>query len=96
MRFNYENKSNSWVCESHNPGITIAQVSGDGIVHQLLMVLIVGICVAIVWALGRWFVTKFAAPPIVMTVWNGLFLLLGAIFIINFLMGLAGHPLIRW
>ena len=73
-----------------------AQISGDGLVHQLMVVLLVGICVAIVWFLGRWFITKFAAPAIVMTVWNALFLLLGAIFIINFLLSLAGHPFIRW
>lgn len=74
----------------------LAAVDGDGIVKQLMIVLLVGICVAIIWALGRWFITKFAAPAVVMTIWNALFLLIGAIFIINFLMGLAGHPFIRW
>lgn len=73
-----------------------AEISGDGMIHQLLVVLIVGICVGIVWALGRWTITKFAAPAIIMTVWNGLFLFVGAICLINFLLGLAGHPLIRW
>lgn len=76
--------------------VILAGGDGGGIIHQLLMVLIVGICVAIVWALGRWFITKFGAPGVVMTVWNALFLLLGAIFIINFLMGLAGHPFLQW
>lgn len=74
----------------------LSQINGSGLVNQLLFVLIVGICVAIVWALGRWFIQKFASPPVVMTVWNALFLLLGAIFVINFLMGLAGHPFIKW
>lgn len=82
---------------SGNPVLADIQgISGDGLVHQLFLILIVGICVAIVWALGRWFIQKFAAPGIVMTVWNAFFLLLGAIFIINFLLGLAGHPFIRW
>jgi len=74
----------------------LAEISGDGLVHQLMFVLIVGICVAIVWALGRWFIIVASLPTIVMTCWNALFLLLGAIFIINFLLGLAGHPFIRW
>ena len=74
----------------------LSQINGDGLVHQLMFVLIVGICVAIVWALGRWFIVKAALPGIVMTCWNGLFLLLGAIFVINFLLGLGGHPFIRW
>lgn len=74
----------------------LSQINGDGLIHQLLIVLIVGICVAIVWALGRWFIMKFAVPGVVMTCWNALFLLLGAIFVINFLMSLAGHPFITW
>lgn len=61
-----------------------------------MCVLIVGICVAIVWALGRWFILKFGAPALVMVVWNALFMLLGAIFIINFLLGLTGHQFIKW
>ena len=76
--------------------VVLTNGGGGGIVHQLLVVLIVGICVAIVWALGRWFIQKFAAPAIVMTVWNALFLLLGAIFVINFLLGLTGNAFIKW
>ena len=79
-----------------NTHLMLAQIAGDGLIHQLFVVLMVGICVAIVWALGRWFIAKFAAPAIVMTCWNALFLLLGAIFVINFLLNLAGHPFIRW
>jgi len=74
----------------------LAQIDGGGVVHQLLVVLIVGICCAIVWWVGQWFIQKMALPAIVGTVWMGLFILLGAIFIINFLLGLAGHPFIKW
>lgn len=74
----------------------LAAVSGEGLVNQLLFILIIGICVLIVWWLGRWFITKLAAPAIVMTVWNGLFILLGALCIINFLLGLVDRPFIRW
>lgn len=76
--------------------IMLAEVGGEGLVRQLFLVLLVGICAGIVWALGRWTITKFAAPPVVMTVWNGLFLFVGAICLVNFLMGLAGHQFIRW
>ena len=75
----------------------LAQISGDGLVHQLLVVLIVGICVGIVWWLGRYFITALTLPAIVMTIWNGLFILLGALFLINFLLSLTGHPFLpRW
>lgn len=76
--------------------IMLSVVSGEGLVHQLMMVLIVGVCVAIIWALGRWTIVKFALPALVLTVWNGLFLFVGAFCLINFLLGLAGYPLIKW
>lgn len=74
----------------------LAAVDGEGMVRQLLFVLIVGLCVLIVWWLGRYFITKLAADGIVMTVWNGLFILLGGIVVINFLLGLVDKPFIRW
>ena len=70
--------------------------SGSGLIHSLFMILIVGICVLIVWAVGRWVITKFAAPAIAMTIWNGLFILVGCIIIINFLLSLAGHGFISY
>lgn len=79
-----------------NSLISLAAIAGDGLVHQLLMVLLVAICVGIVWALGRWFIQKFAAPALAMTVWNGLFLIVGAIVIINFLLSLTDHGFIKW
>jgi hypothetical protein len=74
----------------------LAAISGEGMVRQLLVVLIIGICVLIVWYMGKWVITKLGALPIVMTVWNGLFILLGGIVIINFLLGMVDRPLIRW
>jgi hypothetical protein len=70
--------------------------SGGGLVHDLLAVFIIGLCVGIVYALGRWFIQKLAAPPIAMTIWNGFFILVLAIVIINFLLGLTGHGFIRY
>jgi hypothetical protein len=76
--------------------LLLASIDGQGLVHQLMVVLIIAVCAAIVWALGRWVAAKLAAPAVVMTVWNGLFLFVGAICVINFLLGLAGHPFIAW
>jgi len=70
--------------------------SGSGLIHSLLAVLIVGICIGIVYAVGRWFILKLTQSALVMTVWNGFFILVGAIIVINFLMSLTGHPFIQW
>lgn len=74
----------------------IAALSGDGMVNLLVFVLIIGICLLIVWWLGRYFLTKFGAPGIFLTCWNGLFVLLGGLCLINFLLGLVGKPFVRW
>lgn len=76
--------------------ITLAAVSGEGMVHQLLMILLIGICVGIVYAMGWWFLKRPPIPPVAMTIWNGLFILILGIVIINFLLGLAGKNFINW
>ena len=76
--------------------IVVFNGGGGGLVHGLFMVLIVGICVGIVYALGRYFIQKFAAPSLAMTIWNGFFLLVIAIVVINFLLGLAGKPFLKY
>jgi hypothetical protein len=65
--------------------------NSGGLIHSLFAVLIIGICVAIIWAVGRYFITKITQNALAMTVWNGFFVLVGAIIVINFLMSLDGH-----
>lgn len=74
----------------------IAVGSGSGLIHGLLLVLIVGICLGIVYAVGRWFIPKFTPAPIAMTIWNGFFILVMAILVINFLLSLGGWGFIRY
>lgn len=77
----------------------LAEISvggGSGLVHSLLMVLLVGVCLGIVWALGRWLIGALGAPAVAQTVWNGLFLVVGAVVIINFLLSIAGHGFISY
>lgn len=75
---------------------SLAAVSGEGLVNQLLFILIIGICLLIIWWLGKYFISKLGAPPLALTVWNGLFVLLGALCAINFLLSLIDKPFIRW
>jgi hypothetical protein len=76
--------------------IIFATLAGGGIVHWLLALLIVGLCLLAIWAVGRWCLLKFAAPAIVITVWDVLFVLVGLIVIVNALMGMIGHPFIPY
>jgi hypothetical protein len=70
--------------------------SGSGLIHQLFVVLIIGICALLLWAAGRWVIAKIAAPAIVMTIWTGFFLLLGLIVVLNFLLGTVGHSFLSY
>jgi amino acid permease len=74
----------------------IVLTDSNGLVGQLFFFLIVGLCVALIFWVGRWFIQKLNAPAQAMTLWNGLFILVGLIVALNFLLGLAGHPFIRW
>jgi len=70
--------------------------SQGGLVHGLLLFLLVAICVLAIWYVGTWFISKLGAPPMALTIWNGIFLLVGLIVFINFLLGLAGRPLFAY
>lgn len=71
-------------------------VSGD-FIHQLWHVLIIALCALVIFAIGMWFIQKLApAYPVVLTVWIGFFVLVGGMIVLNFLMGLGGHPLYSW
>lgn len=74
----------------------IAQIATNGLVHSLMAVLIIGICVVLIYVAGAWFIRQVSAPPFAMTVWNGFFILVGLIVILNFLLGLDGHPIVVW
>lgn len=74
----------------------LAAVSGEGIVRQLGFMLVIGICAALIWLTGKYFITKLGLPPIAMTVWNAIFILVGLFVAINFLLGLIGKPLVKW
>lgn len=74
---------------------TLAAISGEGMINQLLFVLIIGICLAIVWWLGKYFAGQLEAPPIAIKIWNGLFTLLLCLCAINFLLSLIGKPFVR-
>ena len=71
-------------------------MEGGGAAHQIFVVFLWILIGLILWWLGRTFFPKLGMPAIGMQVWDGLFLLIAAVVIINFLAGLAGHPFISW
>lgn len=75
---------------------SVVIAGGSGVVNEFLMFLLVGVCLLLIWLAGRWVLAKCAAPAIALTVWTGLFGLIGLIIIINFLLGLGGHAFISY
>lgn len=76
--------------------IKLHSVGDEGLISQLWHFLIIGMCIAIIYCVGYYFFTRPKVPPIVLMVWNGFFVLVGAIVVINFLMGLGGQRFIAW
>lgn len=71
-------------------------MEGDGFLKQALTIFIVIAVGLIIWGLGRWLFPKLNAPAMVLTVWDGLFVLVGAVAVINFLLSLIGKGFIKW
>lgn len=76
--------------------IAAIQIGGEGLINNLLTFLLLGICVALIYVTGWWFWKKFNLSPLVLTIWQGIFILVGLVVIINFLMGLAGKSIVKW
>jgi len=71
-------------------------VGGSGLSHSLFNVFIWVLIGLIIWGLGKFFFPKLKIPAMGLLIWDGLFVLVAALVIINFLAGLAGHPLFSW
>lgn len=74
----------------------LAEISGDSMIHSLMYVLIIGICLGIIWWLGNYVMARLGAPPMAATAWTIIFVVLICFALINFLLGMSGHPLVRW
>lgn len=71
-------------------------IGGEGIVRSLIIVLVVGVCCLAIWAAGKYFIKVLGAPPHATTIWNAVFVLIGLLVLVNFLLGLIGYPLIKF
>ena len=75
--------------------LMLAAVEGDSLVRNLFVLLIILICCGAIYYVGRIFISK-AGKPLPLMVWDGLFLLIGLIFVLDFLLGLVGRGFINW
>lgn len=67
-----------------------------GVAFGAFVVFIVALCLAIVWWLGKMAFPKLGVPVLGLQIWDGFFILLIAVAVLNFLMGLIGHQFIPW
>ena len=82
-----------------NTSIILAEaiiVGGSGLAHSAFVVFLAVLIGLILWGLGRYFFPKLGMPPMGMLIWDGLFVLIAAILVINFLAGMMGHSFIAW
>jgi hypothetical protein len=76
--------------------ISAISIGGDGMIHGLIMFLIVAVCLLLVWYFGKWVLGQLGAPAIALTIWTGLFGLIGLVIVVNFLLGIGGHGFITY
>jgi small-conductance mechanosensitive channel len=79
-----------------NPMFAVSLSGGDGATRDIFTVFIFIVIGLILWGLGRYFFPRLSMPPKGMLIWDGLFILIAAIVIINFLASLTGHGFIKW
>jgi hypothetical protein len=71
-------------------------MSGQDMIKGLGLLLVIGICLLIIWLMGRYFFPKLSAPPVVIQIWDGLFVLIGGFVLINLILSIAGYPIVKW
>jgi hypothetical protein len=71
----------------------ISSDSGGDIIHQLLYLVVIGIILGIIYYLVT--IAPFL-PDLFKKVLGWVIIVVGAIVLINFLLGITGHPLYRY
>lgn len=61
-------------------------------IQSLIYIIIIGFILGLLYFAVDWIGTKFGAPDVIRNVLKGIIVLVGLIFLINFLLVLAGQP----
>jgi hypothetical protein len=70
--------------------------SGDGFIHQLITFLLIALCAGVVYGIGWYFFKDPPFPPLVLKIWGGIFVLVGGLALVNFLLSLSGNGFMHW
>jgi uncharacterized membrane protein len=73
-------------------------INGNGLIHNLMWFFLIGLAIGLIWYVGHWFISKINPPnAVVNMLWDGLFIILGLVIAVNFLISLAnGHGFINF
>lgn len=67
---------------------------GSGLIRRLFILLVVGLAAGVIWWGGCYFIRVLSAPLWALTAWDGLFVLLAIVIVVNFLLSLVGKSFI--
>jgi hypothetical protein len=71
--------------------------AGSGDFTRTIFALFIWVLIGLIlWGAGKFAFPRFGMPAKGMQIWDGLFGLIALVVVINFLAGLAGHPLFTW
>jgi hypothetical protein len=70
----------------------LAQMSGEVVVHTLLYLICIGIVFWLLW----WLLSYIALPEPFAKVARVILAVAAVVVLINIVLSLAGHPLVRW
>lgn len=74
----------------------LAEVSARGASDGIWGIFFFVLAGLVLWGVGRFVFPKFDMPPKGMMYWDCLFVIIAAVMLVNFFLGLAGKPLFRW
>lgn len=76
----------------------IAALGGDstGLLNKLFVFLVILLAAAVLYGGGRWLLKKVVEAPIALIVWDCLWVLVGIIVVVNFLLSLIDKQFIKW
>ena len=72
--------------------LILAQVSGEAVVHSLVYFIILGVIFGLLW----WLLDYVKVPEPFNKIGRVILAVAAVVVLIGWLLGLAGHPLVRW
>lgn len=70
----------------------LALISGEQLLHTLFVLLIWGVILFVLW----WGLQKIALPEPWLKVGTVILVIITVLVLVNILLGLIGHPIVKW